>query len=64
MATGTCSSLLHNFPYHNGSMTLKLMALSFFFLDLIFYVLLGAWAVTRCIMFPEVIAAGSRVLSY
>lgn len=54
MATGTCSSLIHNFPYHNESVVLKAVALSLFLFDLVLFFLLCAWAVTRCTMFPKV----------
>lgn len=54
MATGVCSSLLHNFPYHNGSPVLKIMALVFFLLDLVIFIALCAWTVMRCVMFSEV----------
>ncbi|KIP10930.1 hypothetical protein PHLGIDRAFT_186260 [Phlebiopsis gigantea 11061_1 CR5-6] len=53
MATGTCSSLIHNFPYHNESLVLKAVALSLFLFDLVLFFLLCAWAVTRCTMFPK-----------
>ena len=60
MATGGCSSLLHNFPYHAGSLVLTTMSLAFFLLDLFIFVLLCTWTVVRCFMFPEVSAVMHR----
>ena len=54
MATGICSSLVHNFPYRNETIVLDLVALSLFFMDLVIFLLLCAWMITRCVMFPEV----------
>ncbi|EKM54241.1 uncharacterized protein PHACADRAFT_146002 [Phanerochaete carnosa HHB-10118-sp] len=57
MATGVCSSLLHNFPYQNGTNALKIAALSLFLSDLVLFALLCVWAITRCTMFPKVFHA-------
>ena len=59
MATGVCSSLVHNFPYHNESFALKFIALALFMFDLCLFILLCVWAITRCIMFPEVRYTGA-----
>ncbi|GJE92279.1 sulfite efflux pump SSU1-like protein [Phanerochaete sordida] len=53
MATGVCSSLLHNFPYQDGTGAFKVAALSLFLFDLVLFVMLCVWAVARCTMFPK-----------
>ncbi|EKM54242.1 uncharacterized protein PHACADRAFT_257955 [Phanerochaete carnosa HHB-10118-sp] len=53
MATGVCSSLLHNFPYQPHNNALKIAALSLFLFDFVFFILLGIWAVARCMISPE-----------
>ncbi|KAI0696696.1 voltage-dependent anion channel-domain-containing protein [Cytidiella melzeri] len=53
MATGTCSSLLHIFPYGTSSFALQVLTLASFLLDLIIFMILCVWAILRCTMFPE-----------
>lgn len=53
MSTGVCSSLAHNFPYASGSFTLEVLASGLLVLDLVISVLLLAWAIARCMLFPE-----------
>ena len=54
MGTGAVSALLHNFPYHNDSLALKVAALCVFLLNLVLFVFVCTCTVLRYIMFPEV----------
>ncbi|KAI0821619.1 voltage-dependent anion channel [Trametes gibbosa] len=54
MGTGVVSALIHNFPYHNDSLALKLAALVMFLVNLALFVFVCICTVLRYIMFPEV----------
>ncbi|EMD37557.1 hypothetical protein CERSUDRAFT_114196 [Gelatoporia subvermispora B] len=54
MGTGVVSALLHNFPYHNSSLALKIMAIVFLLLNLTLFVFVCACTILRYILFPEV----------
>ena len=54
MGTGVVSALLHNFPYHNDSLALKVAALAVFLLNLVLFVFVCTCTILRYIMFPEV----------
>lgn len=54
MGTGAVSALLHNFPYHNDSKTLKIMALIIFLLNLVLFVFVCTCTVLRYVLYPEV----------
>ncbi|KAH9931135.1 voltage-dependent anion channel [Epithele typhae] len=54
MGTGAVSALIHNFPYHNDSLALKVASLIVFLLNLILFVFVCTCTVLRYIMFPEV----------
>ncbi|KAI0645542.1 voltage-dependent anion channel [Trametes meyenii] len=54
MGTGVVSALLHNFPYHNDSLALKVAALVFFLLNLVLFVFVCTCTALRYILFPEI----------
>ena len=54
MGTGAVSALLHNFPYHNDSEALKIMALIIFLLNLVLFVFVCTCTILRYILYPEV----------
>ncbi|KAI8972219.1 voltage-dependent anion channel [Trametes punicea] len=54
MGTGVVSALLHNLPYHNDSLALKVAALIVFLINLVLFVFVCTCTVLRYIMFPEV----------
>ena len=54
MGTGVVSALLHLFPYNNGSLALKIMALIFFLLNLTLFTFVCTCTVLRYLWFPEV----------
>ncbi|TBU49462.1 voltage-dependent anion channel [Dichomitus squalens] len=54
MGTGVVSALLHNFPYHNDSLALKIAALAIFLLNLVLFVFVCTCTILRYIMFPEI----------
>lgn len=54
MGTGAVSALIHNFPYHNDSLVLKIVALAVFLLNLVLFVFVCACTILRYVLFPEV----------
>ncbi|KAI0630202.1 voltage-dependent anion channel [Trametes polyzona] len=54
MGTGVVSALIHNFPYHQGSLALQVAALVVFLLNLVLFVFVCTCTILRYIMFPEV----------
>ncbi|KAI9068272.1 hypothetical protein FKP32DRAFT_1600624 [Trametes sanguinea] len=54
MGTGVVSALLHNLPYDNDSLALKVAALVVFLINLVLFVFVCTCTVLRYIMFPEV----------
>jgi len=54
MGTGVVSALLHNFPYHNSSDALKIMAIVFLILNLVLFIFVCTCTVLRYILFPEI----------
>lgn len=54
MSTGICSSLLHNFPYHNDDPALQTAAFVLFLIDFTLFIFLFIWLVLRWMMFPGV----------
>ena len=54
MSTGAVSSLIYNFPYHNHSPVLKIIALAVFLLNLVLFVVVCTCTVLRYVLFPEV----------
>ncbi len=54
MGTGVVSALLHNFPYHNESLVLKIAALAIFLLNLVLFVFVCTCTILRYVLFPEV----------
>ncbi|KAI0793226.1 voltage-dependent anion channel [Abortiporus biennis] len=54
MGTGVVSALLHNFPYHNDSLALKVMAIIFFLLNLVLFVFVCTCTVLRYTLYPEI----------
>ncbi|KAI0081901.1 hypothetical protein K474DRAFT_1586835 [Panus rudis PR-1116 ss-1] len=57
MGTGVVSALLHNFPYHNDSPALKVLAVVFLILNLLLFTFICACTILRYILFPEVWSA-------
>ncbi len=62
MGTGSVSELLHLFPYHNGSLALKVMGLVFFLLNLVLFVFVCVCTALRYIWAPEVSHAPFNVV--
>ena len=54
MSTGAISALVHNFPYHNDSPVLRIVALAIFLLNLVLFVFVCACTILRYVLFPEV----------
>ena len=54
MGTGITSALIHLFPYNNGSLALKIVALIIFLLNLVLFVFVCVCTILRYIWFPEV----------
>ncbi|KAI0743597.1 voltage-dependent anion channel [Daedaleopsis nitida] len=54
MGTGVVSALLHNLPYHNDSLVLKIAALAIFLLNLVLFTFVCTCTILRYIMFPEI----------
>ncbi|KAI0696721.1 voltage-dependent anion channel [Cytidiella melzeri] len=54
MGTGVVSALLHLFPYNNGCLALKIIALIFFLLNLALFVFVCTMTVARYSLFPEI----------
>lgn len=54
MGTGVVSSLLHNFPYHNSSNGLKIVAVTIFILNLFIFIFVTTCTVLRYTKYPEV----------
>ncbi|KAH9895130.1 voltage-dependent anion channel [Cubamyces lactineus] len=54
MGTGVVSALLHNLPYHNDSLALKVAALIIFLINLVLFVFVCICTLLRYIIFPEV----------
>ena len=54
MGTGAVSALIHNLPYHNDSLVLKIVALAVFLLNLVLFVFVCACTILRYVLFPEV----------
>ena len=54
MGTGVVSALLHNLPYHNDSLVLKIAALAIFLLNLVLFVFVCTCTILRYVMYPEV----------
>lgn len=54
MSTGAVSALLHNFPYHNDSDALKIMALIIFLLNLVLFLFVCTCTILRYTLYPEV----------
>lgn len=63
MGTGAVSELLHLFPYHNGSLALRVMGLVFFLLNLVLFVFVCVCTALRYIWAPEVCHAPLNVVS-
>ena len=64
MGTGATSALIHNFPYYNDSLGLKIVALIIFLLNLVLFVFVCTCTVLRYIMFPEVRRRATVVLEH
>ncbi|KAJ7183151.1 voltage-dependent anion channel [Mycena filopes] len=60
MGTGAVSSLVSRFHFGEGSETLKVLTLLFFFLNLFFFVAICAATIARYYMFPELWSAMLR----
>lgn len=54
MGTGVVSSLAGRFHFGAGSLTLEIISLAFFFLNLVLFVLFSGITIARYWMFPEV----------
>ncbi|OBZ68178.1 Sulfite efflux pump SSU1 [Grifola frondosa] len=54
MGTGVVSALLHNFPYHNESLGLKITAVVFFLLNLVLFVFVCTCTILRYALYPEI----------
>ncbi|KAI1793468.1 voltage-dependent anion channel, partial [Ganoderma leucocontextum] len=54
MGTGAVSALIHNFPYHNDSLVLKIVALAVFLLNLVLFVFVCTCTILRYVLFPEI----------
>lgn len=54
MGTGSISLLFHAFPYDNGTQTMKILSLIFFFFNLFLFTLFTILATARYILFPDV----------
>ena len=54
MSTGAISALVHNFPYHNDSPVLKIIALIVCLLNLVLFLFVCACTILRYVLFPEV----------
>ncbi|PIL28698.1 transporter [Ganoderma sinense ZZ0214-1] len=54
MSTGAVSSLIYNFPYHNDSLLLKIIALAVFLLNLMLFVFVCTCTILRYVLFPEI----------
>ncbi|OJA17416.1 hypothetical protein AZE42_12136, partial [Rhizopogon vesiculosus] len=54
MGTGATSTLVHAFPYGNGSPAIKVVTLIVFFLNIILFVLFTGVTIARYTMFPGV----------
>lgn len=54
MGTGAVSSLINRFHFGAGSLTLKVLTLIFFFLNLFFFVVICGATIARYWMFPKV----------
>ncbi|KAI0661332.1 voltage-dependent anion channel [Cubamyces menziesii] len=54
MGTGVVSALLHNLPYHNDSLALKVAALIVFLINLVLFVFVCICTILRYTIFPEV----------
>ncbi|CDO69365.1 hypothetical protein BN946_scf184961.g7 [Trametes cinnabarina] len=54
MGTGVVSALLHNLPYYNDSLALKVAALVVFLVNLVLFVFVCTCTILRYIMFPEI----------
>ncbi|KAI0345188.1 hypothetical protein BDW22DRAFT_1325780, partial [Trametopsis cervina] len=54
MGTGIISSVIQNFPYHNGSMGLKIMTIFFFLLNLVLFVFVITMTILRYVVYPKV----------
>lgn len=54
MGTGITSGILHLFPYHNGSLALKVVALIVFIINLLLFVYVCGMTIARYWLYPEV----------
>lgn len=54
MGTGATSALVHAFPYGHQSLTIKIVTLTIFFLNIIIFVLFTGAAIARYTMFPDI----------